>query len=463
MKYILKIIALLFFIVSFGFSQTITIEKNSYRIVEFDKMIKNIKVSDSKTAEVSFIQDDSMPLQKLKILGKEFGNATLLITFYDNVIVSQDINIVRNIRSILSALEHRYPKVKIIQSNDNIILDGTLDSIQDRNTIIDILKKAGIDTDTKLIDFTTTDKTKKMLRLKLYITEINNTKGTELKNNWAVGYRNYLRGYTNVDATQQNFNSFIPNLSNLMESAVTLTGGLTAGANYLGKNFNVGMTLKYLSSAGAATILHESTILTVEEKSAKFLAGGELMVEQQTINASGIPVSSYMEKEYGIILEVLATKIINGEYIDLTLITKSTQIDPSSATKVGNVPGFKNQSIETNVIVRDGATIVLGGLIKNDQSRDISKVPLLGDIPILGHLFRSKDFQNENSELVFFITPEIVEPSNNTQIQEFENTKEQMKEQINTIEEKSKIKLPSSKNEKESSSHTKIVNDIFGL
>jgi pilus assembly protein CpaC len=481
MKYISKILALLLVIVSLGFSQAITIEKNSYKVVTYEQMIKSIKVSDSKVAEVSFIQTSTNPLKSLKILGKEFGNVTLLIEFDDNSMLSQDIDVVRNMKSIISTIEEKYPLVKITQSNDNIILEGTVGSIPDKDKIKDMFKKAGIDTDNKFIDMTTTTMTKKMVRLKLYIAEINNDKGMILKNNWSVGFRNFHVDddngvgvkYDYNDANSRQYASYMPEVVDamgaIMGQSVSLTGGLASSANFLTNKFNVGLTLNYLASQGVATILTESTLLTTEEKAAKFLAGGELLIKKQTLNASGIPATEYDEKEYGIILDILASKIINDEYIDLTISTQSKQIDSNRANWVDNIPAFTNRRVETNVIAQNGSTIVLGGLVNNQDTKNIDKIPLLGDIPIIGHLFRSKDFQNGKSELVFFITPEIVEPSKNLEFNKLEDFKTKMETKNQELEDagsffpkRSSTKIESNPAEKKSN-YDETVQKAFGL
>jgi pilus assembly protein CpaC len=276
-----------------------------------------------------------------------------------------------------------------------------------------------------------------------------------LKNNWSVGFKNYhvdddgdvsrAVKFDYLGANSAQYASYDPAVTDAMSSilaqSVSLTGGLTSTANYLTNKFNVGLTLNYLASQGVATILTESTLITTEDKAAKFLAGGELLIKKQTLNASGIPATEYEEKEYGIILDILASKIINKDYIDLTISTQSKQIDSNKANWVDNIPAFTNRRVETNVVAQNGSTIVLGGLINNQDTKNIDKIPLLGDIPILGHLFRSKDFQNGSSELVFFITPEVVEPSQNFQADKLENFKNTMKEKNEAMEEASKIDL----------------------
>jgi pilus assembly protein CpaC len=86
-----------------------------------------------------------------------------------------------------------------------------------------------------------------------------------------------------------------------------------------------------------------------------------------------------------------------------------TALDPTTATHLSGavIPGERVRSVDTTVTMREGDTLVLGGLITNDSRKETSKVPILGDIPILGQLFRSKRFENNETELAIFLTPRI--------------------------------------------------------
>ena len=192
MKYLIKIMTFLLLLISYMYSDVVTIDKNSYKVLTFDKMIRNIKVSNNEIAEVTFIQNPLKPLREIKVLGKDFGNVTLLITFDDHSMITQDIDIVKNIKSIVNAVHDKYPLVKVTQINDSIIVDGKVPSDIDKDKIKNMFQKIGFDTDTHFVDLTHSDTTKKMVRLKLYIAEIDNNKGQTIKNNWSVGFKNYL-------------------------------------------------------------------------------------------------------------------------------------------------------------------------------------------------------------------------------------------------------------------------------
>ncbi|MDD2292326.1 MAG: type II and III secretion system protein [Aliarcobacter sp.] len=436
-----------------------SINKGSFKVTEFDKMIKNIKVSNEANIEIDFIDDNTKPLRAIKIFAKEVGTGNILVTFVDNSTMHININIVENLATIISVAKQISPKIDITQTNGKVILKGSVDDEREKNKIIDLFAKAGIDVTKDLVDLLSLRNPDKMVKVKLYAVEINNNKGLDLKNNWFVSSKNYMKVY-NPDGTYYNlpldnyttpFNSSntttvtnntgtsttktdVKNIGNsseyynanaqrntlvndaidkIMANSVSLTGGLTGAANYLGKYFNAGLTLNYLSSKGVANILDETTLITLENKKAVFHAGGTIYLKVQTTTDQGVPSTEIQNINYGLQLDIQAKNIVNDDYVSLDIITKSTQID--WARTVDGIPSFTEKSIQTNVIAGNNATIILGGLINTQNSKDIDKIPLLGDIPILGYLFTSQAFREGKSELVFFITPEIIDPRNNNQ------------------------------------------------
>ena len=440
-----KILFSILTIITFGFSNSLvqkdlddksfSINKNSFKIVEFNQMVQNIRVSDEKNIEIDFVEDDTKPLQSIKIFAKEVGHGNILVTFIDSTSMHININIVENLMDIINVAKQISTKLEIQQTNGKIILKGMVEDQKTKNKLLDLFAKAGVDIEKDLVDLINLENPEKMIRLKLYAVEINNNKGLDLKNNWFVSSKNYIQTvdqnklYQNLplnptadqgwnDANNQRNIGVHDAIDNLMTNAVSLTGGLTGAANYLGKYFNAGLTLNYLASEGVASILDETTLLTLENQDATFHAGGTIYLKVQTTTDTGVPSTQIKNINYGLQLDIKAENIVSDNYINLNITTKSTQID--WANTVDGIPSFSEKSIKTNVIVGNQSTIILGGLISSSNSKDIDKIPLLGDIPILGFLFTSKAFREGKSELVFFITPEIVDPRNNNQFNDLE-------------------------------------------
>ncbi|MCK5110297.1 MAG: hypothetical protein KAQ94_02165 [Arcobacteraceae bacterium] len=388
--------------------KTITIENDNYKIFKFSKRITDIRLSKSDILSVIFLEDKKNPLSKIKIFAKKIGTANALITFSDKTTNLIYFNVTSDIRDIRLLINDINKDIKITQINDNVILKGKVKNNKIKNKILLLLKDAL--PNAKVIDLMTVEHPDKMVRLKLYVVEINNNEGETIKNNWS--FTGYNKGSTSIDITSS------------MLNAVTLSGGITAVANNLGSSFNTGLTLNYLKTNDVANILDETTLITLENKASNFLAGGTLLIETSGVSADGQPITTISEVTYGLELNINVVEITNGKYVNLEIDTSSSTLD--SANGVGSMPAKKEKSIKTNVIIEDQATIVLGGLISNTNSKDWEKIPFLGDIPIIGKLFQSKAFREGKSELIFFITPTIISTESNNQVSQYTKLKDRI-------------------------------------
>ncbi len=410
------------------YESLVSVQKGSYKILEFSKMISKVKVNDSKSIDISFVQNKHKPLQTIRVYAKDLGTTTIFVNFADQTNTQVEFNIIKDLSAVTQLAKKISSELIVEQANGDIILKGKVRTNKDKKKIIDIFKKANIDIEKDLIDLIQVKLPDKMLRVKLYVTEINNDEGLDIKNQWSVGYKNYTRSYASGQEAPTDAGPFLPTLANSIEGAVTLSGGLTAGANALGSMFNVGLVLNYLSTSGVAKVLDETTLVTLENKEARFHAGGTIYIKIQTTTDTGVPSTEVRPINYGLQLIIKAKEIVNDEYVDMEIITKSTQID--WVNQVDGIPSFTDKTIETFVITKNKSTVVLGGLIKNEDVKSYSKIPLLGDLPLIGALFRSKNFKEGRSELVFFITPEIVDVSSNEEKEYLNKSTKSIKKDI---------------------------------
>jgi pilus assembly protein CpaC len=168
---------------------------------------------------------------------------------------------------------------------------------------------------------------------------------------------------------------------------------------------SIGSMLNLMQSKGDAKILAAPSIVTVSGKEADFLAGGEIPIPMSD-GKGGVIVDW---KEYGIKLKV--TPILErNNTITMLVSPEVSSIDWTNAITVSGfkLPALETRKVTTNVNFSDGATLVIGGLLKREDSVNVYKLPILSDIPVIGALFRSKSFQKGDTELLFFVTPKIV-------------------------------------------------------
>lgn len=152
-----------------------------------------------------------------------------------------------------------------------------------------------------------------------------------------------------------------------------------------------------LIEKGWAKILANPKLLCRSGSPASFLAGGEIPIRLVSERSANV-----FFKEYGLRLEVKA-RADRSRNVSMEIETKISDLD--KATALEGIPGFIQHNVKTAVDLKMGETVVLGGLIENRGSKNVSKIPFLGHIPILGELFKSREFQNNESEFLVFMTP----------------------------------------------------------
>jgi pilus assembly protein CpaC len=164
---------------------------------------------------------------------------------------------------------------------------------------------------------------------------------------------------------------------------------------------NISSMLNFMVQNGDAMILAEPRLSCKSGGEAKFIAGGELPIPVST----GLGQVSVSFKEYGVKFDIRPTANENG-MIAAKIATEISSLDFSVV--INNIPGLTKRRAETDVNLRENETLVIAGLVTDDMSRTVDKVPALGDVPILGKLFRSKQFRDQQTELLVMITPRFV-------------------------------------------------------
>lgn len=169
--------------------------------------------------------------------------------------------------------------------------------------------------------------------------------------------------------------------------------------------------------SGLVRILAEPTIMAISGQRGSFLAGGKVFipVARSSDQTGGIPIITLEEKEFGVGLAFTPT-VLEGGRINLNVApevselnqTGSPFITASGTTSI--LPSFTVRRASTTVQLNDGQSFAIAGLIKNNISETVKAFPILGEIPILGALFRSSEFQNDKTELLFIVTPRLVKP-----------------------------------------------------
>lgn len=329
----------------------------------------------------------------------------------------------RTLREIGGFLS-RMPNVKASTVGDKIIVEG--DNLTDAT-----LEKVKILSARypQIVNFTNTVGWEKMVLLDVKVVEFpkNELKQYGIKWNalggaaygavWSLGRKGNAGGLQ-VNVPAGTGGAPISNGANPTDP-VPLGAGLAALG---GMNLGIGGLLDLMAQEGKASVLAEPQLSARNGAKASFLAGGEYPYTVASINGATVQF-----KPYGIKLDITPRVDHNG-VVRASVESEVSSLDSSLSTTSG--PGILTRKTSTEFNVQQGQTLVLAGLISRRSTESVDKVPLLGDLPILGALFRSKRFQNDETELVVFVTPSVVDSQSPGLVQRVERASQRLQEQL---------------------------------
>ena len=369
------------------------------RVINFDRPIGRFSVSDPAVAEAVLVAPD-----QVLVNGKAFGQVNFIAWEQKGTqFVVFDVFVRANLSLIDSQIRLLFPKddIRLSQANGSVVISGSVKEPKTVEQVEAVVKAAGFQT-VNMLQAPVLEKAQ--VQLQVRVAEVSRSRMRDIGATYAYQGSSGVGGsigsgggpYTvnKVDGGQI-FGSVVGSALNLF-----VMGGNTY-------NF-----LHALKTQGALRELAEPNLIAMDGQQASFLAGGEFPVP--VVQASGDkPTVTVMFKEYGVRLNFKPT-IIDEDHIRLELEPEVSTIDFANGVKFDGflIPGLKTRRAKTGVELRDGQSFALAGLLDNNETRTLSKIPVLGDIPVLGTLFNSKSFQKQETELMFIVTAQLVKPVN---------------------------------------------------
>ncbi|HWW07246.1 type II and III secretion system protein family protein [Collimonas sp.] len=198
----------------------------------------------------------------------------------------------------------------------------------------------------------------------------------------------------------------------------SLLSNFLSGGNALLQALKIGRTAVNIDGQkddGLVRVLAEPNIMAISGQQASFLSGGKIFIPVSQTNNAGVPTITLEEKEFGIGVKFMPT-VLDGTRINLKMVSEVSDLSQvgSPFTTVGGVtavlPSLTVRRADTTVQLNDGQSFAIAGLIKNNVTETMKRFPGLGEVPVLGALFRSSEFQTDQTELLFVITPHLVKP-----------------------------------------------------
>jgi len=382
-------------------SSTLNVPMNRAVVVEADQPFAELSIANPEIADISSLSDRS-----IYVLGKTPGITTLTILDGNGrLITNVDVRVAADVTEFKERLRQILPgeKIEVRTANDGIVLSGTASSSQRLQRALDLAERYAPDRVSNLM----TVGGVQQVMLKVRFAEMQRSVSKSLQSSLATagtlsGSGNGLEIGTGNATANAAGNSVATKLSPSSTSGGALLFGFNAGG------LEVGILLEALESKGVVRTLAEPNLTALSGQEAKFLAGGEYPVP--TPQSDGTISIEY--KPFGIELNFVP-RVIDGDLINLEMEAAVSSIDSANGIDFNNVSvdAFKKRKTSTTVELRDGESFAVAGLLQDDFLDSSAQIPWLGDIPVLGSLFRSADYQRQQSELVVIITPHLVTPT----------------------------------------------------
>lgn len=242
------------------------------------------------------------------------------------------------------------------------------------------------------------DVRKRQISIELAITEITSTGDKQIGMDWNWDSLSVKEGYTqaNPDSTD----------TTLPYNPTNVT---IAQPKFLTQPFNFGATLSLMVKSGSAKLLAKPNISVLDGESARiFLGNRVLYLELDSRDKDGKPIYRADSVDAGISLPI-APRIISDNAIMLTLHPSVSLITGYSKIEGSEYPQISTRDVQTTVIVKNGQMLAIGGLLRDEDVKNASKVPIMGDLPVIGSLFRSNTTKKSRTELIIFLSPKIIE------------------------------------------------------
>ncbi len=359
---------------------------------------------------------------RLYVFGKGAGETTLSATAKDgSVVFASTIRVGTNIGNIQQMLKIAMPDAQVTATpmNGIVVLTGTVaapDDVAEASRLVAAFVGKDVQVVTRLKTATPLQ-----VMLKVRFAEVNRSFakniGMNLLSRDPGGSNSIGGGVTQGNGgtlsayTDPNTGKVSNNLSTFAINAIATGTRFGLAGHLLG--LDILTTLDLAETDGYATTLAQPTLTALSGETASFLAGGEIPIPVPQYQ--GVTTIDY--KQYGVSLAFTPTVLGDGR-ISLRVRPEVSQLDAANGLSINGytIPGLTTRRAETTVELGSGQSFVIGGLLSNNTSNSVNKAPFLGDLPILGQLFRSNGWKRAESELVIVVTPYLVKPVSDSKI-----------------------------------------------
>jgi pilus assembly protein CpaC len=392
-------------------SQIVRLKVGHSKVFRTPFTLKRISVADPDIADIILISE-----QEVYVNGLAPG-VTNISMWGKTRFTSASVMVEADLTLLKEKLHQVLPqeKIGVEAAGDSIVLSGEVTGPVAQSTAIALaLPYAGGKKD-KVVNLMHVGGVQQVL-LEVRVAEINrlvaerigvNFNALAPGGNFGVNQLNNLASVTDLTRvfTGVTRSSSATSFTQLLSSNIMAMGGWTAA----GTLWTVFLDL--LKQQNLGRLLAEPNLVTTSGQKASFLAGGEFPIPVPQSGVGGAATITIEFKKYGVQLDFTPT-VLNDSKIAVKVHPIVSELDYTNSITTANyvVPGLRTREMDTHVEVRDGQTFSIAGLLSDSSRNIINKFPVLGDIPVLGVLFRSTNYQKNETELVTLVTPHLVKP-----------------------------------------------------
>lgn len=381
----------------------LNVPMNRAVVVESDRPFAELSIANPGIADISTLSDRS-----IYVLGKTPGRTTLTLLGPDGrLITNVEVHVTPDIAEFKERLQQILPgeQIEVRTANDGIVLSGTVSSTARLDRALDLAQRYAPGRVSNLMSVGGTQQ----VLLKVRFAEMQRSVRKSLSSSLSVrgsvfGDNMGIIGGSGTLAQGDNIGGLFggTGVTSLNEREGALAIGFTAG------NLEFAVLLEALESRGMVRTLAEPNLAALSGQEARFLAGGEYPIP--VVDRDGGIFVEY--KPFGVEL-TFTPRVVDGDVINLALRASVSGIDPTVTVQNQgfSTSAFRKRETSTTIEMRDGESFAIAGLLQDDFRDLAGQVPWLGDIPILGSLFRSADYNRQQSELVIIVTPHLVTPT----------------------------------------------------
>ena len=378
-------------------------------ILRLDRPIANVFVADPAIADIQ-VKSPTV----IYVVGKAIGETTLFaVDREDNILINSRVEVSADpdrLQRSIDKADAQTP-VQAAPLGQSMVLSGTVHSASEAEDARRIAA-ASVPKDAQVISNMKLD-APNQVNLRVRVAEVSRNVFKALGVNWqnVFGTTSKLFGFATGAPVLDAAGNFLTGQTVTSPSgAVSTTFNDLIGRFHNGR-VSVDTMIDALEQQGLVTVLAEPNLTAVSGKPASFLAGGEFPVPVPQASTGSVPTITVQYKQFGVSLKFTAT-ILARDRISLDVEPEVSQLTSTGAVQISGItiPALTTRRAQTTVELGSGESFAIAGLLQNNVTQNINKFPWLGDVPVLGQLFRSEAFQRNESELVILVTPYIVHP-----------------------------------------------------